>query len=78
MQATSETSASHERRPAAGGRKLGIFFGVLALAYVVGSLIGGEAQAFMTAGLEVWPFMLLAMLAYLGTRQDWAKVATLL
>lgn len=39
--------------------------------------INRELSAFITASLEVVPFVMLAVLAYIGTRRTWGKVLTL-
>ncbi len=51
---------------------------MLVLAFVVSAVPGvpRELSAFITASLEVVPFVLLAVLAYIGTRRDWGKVLT--
>jgi surface polysaccharide O-acyltransferase-like enzyme len=51
---------------------------MLVLAFVVSAVpsIPGELQAFIMASLEVVPFVLLALLAYIGTRRTWGKVLT--
>ncbi len=49
------------------------------LAFVISSggiAINGEPRAFITASLEVVPFVMLAVLAYIGTRRNWGKVLT--
>ena len=51
---------------------------MLVLAFVV-SVVPGlprELSAFITASLEVVPFVMLAVLAYIGTRRTWGKVLT--
>lgn len=53
--------------------------GLIILLIVVssGMLVGGEAGSFMTASMQVVPFVVLAVLAYLAPHHLWAKVATL-
>ncbi len=44
----------------------------------VGMLVGGELGDFMTASMQVLPFVVLAILAYLAIEQFWAKVVSVL
>jgi len=50
---------------------------LLALA-LTGLLLGGELGTFMVVGITVVPFMVLAVLAYLGLDRPWAKVLAIL
>ena len=54
--------------------------GAVAFAALVAAsvLAGGEALFFLLAGLQVGPFLVLAVLAQLGQRRAWARVATYL
>jgi membrane protease YdiL (CAAX protease family) len=47
---------------------------VLTTLLVLGLAVGGEARRIGQAGLQTIPFMILAWLAYLGVKRDWAKV----
>lgn len=47
-------------------------------AYVGLFFLGGEPAKFATAGLESLPFLVLALLAYAGRRQLWAKILAML
>jgi uncharacterized protein len=73
---TSSTYTS-EAGPRVRGRHLAIAFGVLLILYGAGYAIGGEVWQIMLAGLQTLPFMLLALLAYLGIDRVWAKVGAL-
>src|SRR5262249_13620971 len=48
---------------------------LLVVGGVIGMAVGGAAADFMTASLEVLPFTLLALLAYLGVRHLGARLA---
>lgn len=50
---------------------------VLALSGL-GFWLGGELGQFMLAGLQVWPLIMLAVLAYLGVERLWARIVALL
>lgn len=67
-----------ERQPQIKGWMLGAAFAVLALLYLVGFVVKGEPAQIMLAGLQTIPFMLLAILAYIGIDQTWGKIVTLL
>ena len=41
-------------------------------------IVGGQLVQFMLAGLQVFPFAVLAFFAYLGLRQGWARVVAFL
>src|SRR5919199_2088117 len=41
-------------------------------------VVGGQLVQFMLAGLQVFPFAVLAFFAYLGLRQGWARVVAFL
>ncbi len=73
---TSSTYTS-EAGPRVRGRHLAIAFGVLLILYGAGFAIGGEVWQIMLAGLQTLPFMLLALLAYLGVDRVWARVGAL-
>ncbi|MCG8353162.1 MAG: CPBP family intramembrane metalloprotease [Chloroflexales bacterium] len=60
------------------GRQIGIAFIVLAGIYSIGLTVGGEVGQILLAGLQTLPFALLALLAYLGSKFNWAKTVTLL
>jgi membrane protease YdiL (CAAX protease family) len=55
-------------------RAIGGAIAGLALLSLGGVVFGGELGSFMGVGLEVLPFMLLAVLAYIGLDRDWGKV----
>jgi membrane protease YdiL (CAAX protease family) len=78
VQPSTDLQVPRRHRPPAGGKKLGIVFGILGIVYLAGFAFGGEAMAFMLAGLQAWPFMILALLAYLGISRLWAKIGTLI
>src|ERR671933_2836961 len=42
------------------------------------AIVGGQLAQFMLAGLQVFPFAVLAFFAYLGLRQTWARVVAFL
>lgn len=71
-------SPEHEPGPQARGWQIGAALALLAAVYVAGFAAGGEARSIVVAGLTPLPFMLLALLAYLGVRRGWAKVLALL
>ncbi len=48
--------------------------GLSLVAFVACFMADGTANEFAMAGLEVFPLALLASLAYLGLRRDWARV----
>jgi membrane protease YdiL (CAAX protease family) len=62
-----------ERRPV-NMAQIGLAIGVLAVVYIVGFALGGEVRQIMIAGLQTLPFAILALFAYLGVRQMWARV----
>lgn len=66
-----------EAGPRVRGRHLAVAFGALLILYGAGYAIGGEAWQIMLAGLQTLPFMLLALLAYLGADRMWAKVGAI-
>lgn len=66
------------QRPQFKGWQIGSAFALLIVIYSVGFALGGEAAAFMTAGLQTLPFAVLAFLAYLGVDRLWARIAALL
>jgi len=49
----------------------------LALLFAIGMFISGELGSFVLASIQTLPFMLLAVLAYVGVRYTWGKVLTL-
>lgn len=53
-------------------------YGVLALAMMLGFLFGGEAASFAQTGLTFLPFLVVAVLAYLGIRYPAARILALL
>lgn len=59
------------------GKQLGIGLLLLMVLWPIVYAIGGEAQSIAIAGLQVLPFMFLAVCAYLGLRFTWGKVLTL-
>lgn len=56
----------------------GVGFLILAVLSVVGYALGGELGQFVYAGLQTLPFVVLAVLAYLGVDRQWARVLTVL
>ena len=50
---------------------------VFGIGYLGLLLAGGELRRFASAGLEVLPFALLVVLAYLGEEREWARVLTI-
>jgi membrane protease YdiL (CAAX protease family) len=66
------------QRPPVKGWHIAAAFAALVVVYGIGFAIGGEVGQIMLAGLQTLPFVLLALLAYLGIEQLWAKVAALL
>lgn len=67
-----------ERPQRVNGLLFGVVFAVVALLYVLGYVVRGELAQFMLASAETIPFMVLAILAYLGIDRTWAKVLALL
>ena len=55
-----------------------IAYVILIGAIVAGFAVGGRASMFANAGLSYAPFVVLAVLAYLGVRQGSAKVLTIM
>ncbi len=55
-----------------------IGYAVLALAVMLGFIIGGEAASFAQTGLMFVPFVVVAVLSYLGIRYPAARVLALL
>jgi hypothetical protein len=68
----------NERQQMPNGWPLALVAAGLVVFYVVGYVIGGELTNILAAGLQTIPFALLAVLAYLGVNQTWAKVVSLL
>jgi membrane protease YdiL (CAAX protease family) len=60
------------------GRQIGIALIALAGVYSLGLAVGGEVGQILLTGLQTLPFALLALLAYLGSKFNWAKPVTLL
>ncbi|MCU0493333.1 MAG: CPBP family intramembrane metalloprotease [Chloroflexaceae bacterium] len=58
--------------------QIGAGLGALAVVFVLGLALGGEARSIASAGLQVLPFMVLAVLAYLGSERGWAKILALI
>ena len=58
--------------------RMAVMLAVFCVAYLVLFINGGEPSRFATAGLEVVPFVILAVLAYVGQERRWGKVITLL
>jgi membrane protease YdiL (CAAX protease family) len=56
----------------------GVGFLILAVLFGVGVAAGGELAQLMLAALQTLPFVVLALLAYLGIERMWAKVLALL
>jgi membrane protease YdiL (CAAX protease family) len=54
-----------------------IALGCGSVVYVLMLAVGGEAAAIALAGIEMLPFLLLAVLAYAGLRHDWARALTI-
>ena len=53
-----------------------LFFGaILALVLsIVGAIVGGFLGSFATAGISVWPILVLGWFAHMGVRRLWARV----
>ena len=51
---------------------------VLVFGAIGAALLGGPLAQFMLAGIQVLPFAVLALFAYLGVRQTWTKVLAFL
>ena len=67
--------------PAPAPVKLGLIGGgavALVVLSLTGLFLGGELGTFMGVGIQVVPFMVLAVLAYLGIDRPWAKVTAIL
>ncbi len=62
------------------GRDLLVIGGlfVLVMILALGFMLGGEVGQFMLAGAQTIPFVILAMLAYLGSERRWARAAAIL
>jgi len=60
-----------------GERALPLLLAILAAA-VIGLIASGQPGQLLGAGLTYIPFVILAWLAYTGTRHRWARVATVL
>ncbi len=72
------TVVEAQRSPALNkGLLWGAAIAVIVLS-LLGWLLGGELGSFVTAGLQSWPFTVLAVLAYLGIDRMWARVLALL
>lgn len=72
------TVVETQRPPALNkGLLWGAAIGVIVVS-LLGWLLGGELGNFVTAGLQSWPFTVLAVLAYLGIDRMWARVLALL
>lgn len=59
-------------------RKIGSVLLLLAAFFSAAILAGGELRQFVLAGSQVLPFIILAVLAYLGVEHKWAKAAAVL
>ena len=53
-------------------------YGIMLLILPIGFVLGGEASSFASTGTMYIPFVLLALLAYLGQRNDAAKILAVL
>lgn len=78
MQSSFPPTIDTYRSPQLGGPQFAALLGVLAVIFIAGFALGGEAWQIALAGLQTLPFMLLALLAYLGLNRTWAKIAALL
>ncbi|MDP9309964.1 MAG: CPBP family intramembrane metalloprotease [Chloroflexota bacterium] len=66
-----------ERQSTVKGWPLGLTAAILMVLYVVAAVVGGEIRQIVLASVQTVPFVILAILAYLGITQTWAKVLTL-
>lgn len=64
--------------PPVRGRVIGIGLALFLFVYTIGFAFQGEVRQIMVAGLESIPFMVLALLAYVGLRQFWARALAIL
>lgn len=76
--ATTTIEPSEPSRRRSRGWLIAIGIIVLLAVFAVAEMVGGEAGQFINAGIEVFPFAILAVLAYYGVGRTWAKVAALL
>lgn len=60
------------------GWPLGLAALILLVLYALGAVVRGELGQVMVASAQTVPFVILAMLAYLGVGRTWAKVLALL
>ncbi len=67
-----------ERQSTVKGWPLGLAAVILMVLYVVATVVGGEIRQIVLASVQTVPFVILAILAYLGLSQTWAKVVALL
>lgn len=72
------STVEQERRQDLNLWPFGVGFLILAVLAVVGYVLGGELGQFVYAGLQTLPFVVLAVMAYLGVDRQWARVLTLL
>lgn len=68
-------SVEEGRLATVNGWLIGAVIALLVILYPIGLAIGGELGQIMVASLQTIPFVLLALLAYLGIDRLWAKVA---
>lgn len=68
------STAEHERSQSLNLWPFGVGFLILAVLFGVGYGFGGELGQFMLVGAQTLPFVVLAVLAYLGVERTWAKV----
>lgn len=72
------STVEQERHQSLNLWPLGVGFLIVVVLTIVGYVLGGELGQFMYAGLQTLPFVVLAVLAYLGVERQFAKVFTLL
>lgn len=71
---SSRSSSETKRRARVGGWQLGLGVLILITVCVAGIVVGGEFGEFTGAGLQVLPFTVLAVMAYLGLDRQWGRV----
>ncbi|WP_029215002.1 CPBP family intramembrane glutamic endopeptidase [Kallotenue papyrolyticum] len=77
----SSTSTTTTLEPAGRTLNRPLLLGALIVLLALSGLgfwLGGELGQFMLAGLQIWPLIVLAVLAYLGVERLWARILALL
>lgn len=77
MEPMTEKTEQHEHQSQSAIKRAFVGIALLMLFIATGIAIGGEVGQFMSASIEVVPFLVLAVLAYVTNGKLWVKVLTL-